>query len=145
VYPGPIGAILNPQLHGTASDRDKTLPYASTLCGRCYEVCPVAIDIPEVLVHLRGTVVDGKRASAADPEVAAMRSAAFVMASPFRFAAAERLVGRVGGLLARDGTIGRLPGPLAGWSDARDTPAPPPQPFRAWWRRHRRSRNRGRR
>ena len=135
VYPGPIGAILNPQLHGTASERDKTLPYASTLCGRCYEVCPVAINIPEVLVHLRGTVVDDKRKAAADPEVAAMRAAAFVMASPFRFAAAEHLVGRLGSLVARRGYIGRLPGPLAAWTDARDAPAPPPQPFRAWWRK----------
>src|ERR671927_776314 len=59
VYPGPIGAVLSPQLHGTASARDRSLPYASTLCGRCFEVCPVRIDIPQVLVHLRGTVVDG--------------------------------------------------------------------------------------
>src|SRR6185437_3234674 len=50
VYPGPIGAILTPQLLGVK--RAKTLPYASTLCGACYEVCPVKIDIPEVLVHL---------------------------------------------------------------------------------------------
>ena len=52
VYPGPIGAILTPQLEGL--DRAPTLPWASTLCGACYEVCPVKIDIPTVLVHLRG-------------------------------------------------------------------------------------------
>jgi L-lactate dehydrogenase complex protein LldF len=135
VYPGPIGAILNPQLHGTASARDKTLPYASTLCGRCYEVCPVAIDIPEVLVHLRGTVVDEKRKAAADPEVAAMRSAAFVMASPFRFGAAVWAADRAGRLLSRGGRIGRLPGPLGAWTEARDLPEPPAEPFRAWWKR----------
>jgi L-lactate dehydrogenase complex protein LldF len=54
VYPGPIGAILTPQLLGI--ERAKTLPYASTLCGACYEVCPVKINIPEVLLHLRGEV-----------------------------------------------------------------------------------------
>ncbi|WP_369265919.1 lactate utilization protein B, partial [Streptomyces harbinensis] len=58
-YPGPIGAILTPQLRGTAGDLDASLPYASSLCGACYEVCPVAIDIPEVLVHLRERVVQG--------------------------------------------------------------------------------------
>jgi L-lactate dehydrogenase complex protein LldF len=58
VYPGPIGAVLNPQLRGTASDVDKSLPYASTLCGACFEACPVRIDIPELLVDLRAQVVD---------------------------------------------------------------------------------------
>ena len=52
VYPGPIGAILTPQLEGMKKGR--SLPYASSLCGACYEVCPVEIDIPRVLVHLRG-------------------------------------------------------------------------------------------
>ncbi len=59
VYPGPIGAILSPQLRGVTSEIDASLPYASSLCGACYEVCPVAIDIPEVLVHLRERVVEG--------------------------------------------------------------------------------------
>lgn len=58
-YPGPIGAILTPQLRGTDTALDASLPYASSLCGACYEVCPVAIDIPEVLVHLRERVVQG--------------------------------------------------------------------------------------
>ena len=56
VYPGPIGAILTPQLEGL--EKGRSLPYASSLCGACYEVCPVEIDIPRVLVHLRGRVVD---------------------------------------------------------------------------------------
>ena len=55
VYPGPIGAILTPQLQGL--ENAPTLPYASSLCGACYEVCPVKIDIPQILVHLRGRVV----------------------------------------------------------------------------------------
>ena len=61
VYPGPIGAILTPQLRGIAKHpvdkQTASLPYASSLCGACFDVCPVRIDIPEVLVHLRGQVV----------------------------------------------------------------------------------------
>lgn len=53
VYPGPIGAILSPQLTGIAAAENESLPYASSLCGRCYEVCPVKIDIPSILVHMR--------------------------------------------------------------------------------------------
>ena len=56
VYPGPIGAVLNPQLRGTGSAVDKSLPYASSLCGACFEACPVRIDIPSLLVHLRTQV-----------------------------------------------------------------------------------------
>ena len=59
-YPGPIGAIISPLLRGVTSPADASLPYASTLCGACYEVCPVAINIPEALVHLRAKVVDAK-------------------------------------------------------------------------------------
>ena len=51
VYPGPIGAILSPQLTGI--EDNASLPYASSLCGACYDVCPVKIDIPTILVHLR--------------------------------------------------------------------------------------------
>jgi L-lactate dehydrogenase complex protein LldF len=145
VYPGPIGAILNPQLHGTASARDKTLPYASTLCGRCYEVCPVRIDIPEVLVHLRGTVVDAKRdMRVPGAEMAAMKAAAFLFADPRRLALGERLGSLGGRLVGRRGRISRLPGPLRAWTDARDMTPPPPESFRAWWRRTRGSNAKGR-
>ena len=62
VYPGPIGAILNPLMRGVGKDPQvDSLPYASSLCGACYEVCPVKIDIPSVLVDLRAQVVDAHR------------------------------------------------------------------------------------
>src|SRR4029078_1553948 len=74
VYPGPIGAILNPLLKGTGVDEQTdSPPYASTLCGACFEVCPVRIDIPEVLVHLRSKAVDAHRPSG-KPEALAMRA-----------------------------------------------------------------------
>jgi len=130
VYPGPIGAILTPQLLGL--DRAKTLPYASSLCGACYEVCPMRINIPDVLLHLRGEVT--QRASPLDPEAVAMRQLANVFASPKSYERAQRL-GRYGQrVFMRNGVIDHLPGMLAGWSSARDLAPLPKQTFREWWR-----------
>ncbi|MBO8191500.1 iron-sulfur cluster-binding protein [Streptomyces oryzae] len=137
VYPGPIGAVLNPQLRGTGTETDRSLPFASTLCGACYEVCPVKIDIPEVLVHLRARVVEetGGRRHTPTPEAVAMRAARWVFSSPARLSAAQRLAALGSRVVARRGRIARLPGPLAGWTDARDAPAPAGEPFRQWWER----------
>jgi L-lactate dehydrogenase complex protein LldF len=134
VYPGPIGAVLSPQLTGVADNPD--LPFASSLCGACYDVCPVAIDIPAMLIHLRSRVVDDKREQhwAPAPEAVAMRGLAWAMREPRRWAWALRL-GRTGRLLGRrNGRIRRLPGPLAAWTSSRDLPQPPRQTFRDWWR-----------
>ncbi|MFF8900433.1 LutB/LldF family L-lactate oxidation iron-sulfur protein [Streptomyces lydicus] len=135
VYPGPIGAVLTPQLVGV--EQAATLPYASTLCGACYDACPVKIDIPEVLVHLRAQAVDAKRRGPVRPEALVMKAAAAALSSPRRLGMAQRAAALGGRLLARSGTLRRLPGPLARWSDTRDTPAPPHETFRAWWRRER--------
>ncbi|MET8049846.1 MULTISPECIES: lactate utilization protein B [unclassified Streptosporangium] len=124
VYPGPIGAILTPQLRGTASKLDASLPYASTLCGACLDACPVAIDIPEVLVHLRGKVRHAR------VERLGMRAAGWVFNRPARLARAQRLGGRL-----RRFVPGRLPGPLSAWTDTRDIPDIPPESFRDWWDR----------
>jgi L-lactate dehydrogenase complex protein LldF len=136
VYPGPIGAVLTPQLAGMHGDDDPvdTLPYASSLCGACYEVCPVKIDIPALLVHLRARHVEGERARRRlpTPERMAMATAAWGMRSPGRFAAGERSM-RAGRLLARGGRIRHLPPPLSAWTASRDLPAPPQQTFRQWW------------
>ncbi|MFG1847456.1 lactate utilization protein B [Micromonospora carbonacea] len=122
VYPGPIGAVLSPQLTGVADNA--SLPYASSLCGACYDACPVLIDIPSILVHLR--------AQAPHPrgEAAAMAAAAYAMDHPALYAAAQR-----GARLSRlAGPRGRgLPPPLSGWTASRDLPEPPPQTFRQWW------------
>ncbi|RFU42952.1 lactate utilization protein [Actinomadura logoneensis] len=125
VYPGPIGAILTPQLRGLGSELDASLPYASTLCGACYDVCPVAINIPEVLLHLRAKV---GASGAHKVEKLTMRAARRVLSSPALLAASQRTAGRFRRLTPR-----RLPGPLAAWTDTRDVPAPPPQSFREWW------------
>jgi L-lactate dehydrogenase complex protein LldF len=129
-YGGPIGAILNPQL--SALREHRTLPWASTLCGACYEVCPVKIDIPSVLVHLRGRIA---RDAGASKERLAMRAIARVMVSRRRYELAQKTARAAARPLARDGRIERrLPGPLSPWTMTRDLPAPPEQTFREWWR-----------
>ena len=133
VYPGPIGAVLTPQLAGI--ETSASLPYASSLCGACYEVCPVRIDIPSLLVHLRARQVEHRTAPSA--EAVAMAAAGWVMAGSHRFRAGQRLL-RLGRLLGRRrGTIRRLPPPLAAWTASRDAPRPPRESFRQWWRRTR--------
>ncbi|MET9350743.1 LutB/LldF family L-lactate oxidation iron-sulfur protein [Streptomyces termitum] len=132
VYPGPIGAVLTPQLRGTTSEIDASLPYASSLCGACYEVCPVAIDIPEVLVRLREEVA-GRGGKGHRLEKAAMRAAGWILDHPGALAAGERAAGAAGRLLPE-----RLPLPGARqWTDHRDLPDLPAEPFRDWWRKNR--------
>jgi len=136
VYPGPIGAILTPQLLGV--EQAGTLPYASSLCGACYEVCPVKINIPQVLIYLRGRVVRqqqrGRLRERANPEWLALRWLARTFASRTRYERAQRLA-RLGQLpFTRGGMIEKLPGELSGWTILRDLPAVPAQSFREWWR-----------
>jgi L-lactate dehydrogenase complex protein LldF len=126
IYPGPIGAILTPQLRGL--ENAPTLPWASSLCGACYEVCPVKIDIPSILVHLRGRVVRETKAEGLS-ERAAMGAMARVFASRRTYEAAQRMA-----------KLGR--GPLASaalrpWTRSRELPAVPDESFRAWWKRER--------
>jgi L-lactate dehydrogenase complex protein LldF len=139
VYPGPIGAVLTPQLTGI--EQNLSLPYASSLCGACFDACPVRIDIPALLVHLRARHVESRQAGRRLPtgEAAAMSLASWVMADPQRFARAER-ASRAVRPLARGRNRERLPAlppPLSGWTTSRDAPAPPKETFREWWRRTR--------
>ncbi|MHB1567901.1 MAG: LutB/LldF family L-lactate oxidation iron-sulfur protein [Solirubrobacteraceae bacterium] len=139
-YPGPIGAILTPMLSGL--DAAGSLPYASSLCGACYEVCPVKINIPEVLVHLRHAVVqhsahDGPIRDRLAGEHLAMQALARIFASRRLFEAAQRSGRLVQLPLVHQRGIERLPGPLKGWTSARDLPPMPSESFRDWWRRTR--------
>ncbi len=139
VYAGPIGAILTPQLQ--EMHHAQSLPYASSLCGACYEVCPVKINIPEVLIHLRNRVVKQQTAGLkllANPEAMALKSAAMIFRSERRFRAAQRLGRMAEWPLARkdaqgEGWIGWLPGLLGGWTQARDLREMPKQTFREWF------------
>ncbi|WP_114855979.1 lactate utilization protein B [Brachybacterium sp. YJGR34] len=138
-YPGPIGAILSPQMTGMSGtdDPNSTLPYASSLCGACYDVCPVKIDIPSVLVHLREKDVDRRRETRGDFHGTwdvALQGASKLMSSPRAYDLAVRSAGPLSSVLG--GTnIGKLPGILPlipGWTDHRDLPKPGTS-FRSWW------------
>jgi len=136
VYPGPIGAILNPLLRGVGHDEQiDSLPYASSLCGACFEVCPVRIDIPSVLVDQRAQVVDAHRGSgpAGTPgrghvaEAVAMKGAAVAFADARKLGLGERFAGLGVRVARRFGA--------SAWTGARDLPTPPRESFRAWWKR----------
>jgi L-lactate dehydrogenase complex protein LldF len=139
VYPGPIGAVLTPQLAGDTGPGDPTgsLPFASTLCGACLDACPVRIDIPRMLVHLRTRHVDaaGSRALPGQERMV-MAAAAAAMAGPGRWRLALRLAALARVLarpVTRDGRLTALPPPLAAWTRTRDAPLPARQSFRRWW------------
>jgi L-lactate dehydrogenase complex protein LldF len=131
VYPGPIGAILTPQLKGV--EQAGSLPYASSLCGACADVCPVNIEIPRLLTHLRAR--EREEAARLDPERLSMKGLYRVFSSRERYERAQRLARAASRPLVRGGRIPRAPGPLAGWTTSRDLPVPPSETFRAWWHR----------
>jgi L-lactate dehydrogenase complex protein LldF len=133
VYPGPIGAILTPQLVGV--ENAASLPFASSLCGACYDVCPVKIDIPSVLLHLRRRVVEERPDRR---ERGAMRLAALAMGGRRRFAAGERIVRSAARLAIENRPLRRLSGPLGIWLRTRDLEPPTAEAFRDWWRHNRR-------
>jgi L-lactate dehydrogenase complex protein LldF len=135
IYSGPIGAILSPQLQ--SMEHSRSLPYASTLCGACYEVCPVKINIPEILIHLRGRVVREEQATLSGKlgiENLAMQGAAAAFKSQGRYEAAQRLARMGQGIFKRDGQLVNLPGMAGGWTKFRDLKAIPKQSFRDWWK-----------
>jgi L-lactate dehydrogenase complex protein LldF len=134
VYPGPIGAILTPQLSDL--EKGETLPWASSLCGACYDVCPVKIDIPTVLVHLRGKVVRREAGGDADDrgERLSMKLAAWAFGTPRRYRFAQRTVLPALRLLTKVPGLARIvPGPLAAWTSVRELPEPPRETFSEWW------------
>lgn len=121
VYPGPIGAVLSPQLFGV--EKAGSLPWASTLCGACYEVCPVKIDIPSLLIHLR------ERINHETGHNRSERIAMVITSAVFRSSIAYRLAQRLTPLL--NGPLARLSvGPLARWRGRRDLPRGPSKSFR---------------
>lgn len=133
-YAGPIGAILTPQLSGMTEGT--SLPWASTLCGACYDACPVKINIPRVLIHLRSRIVSERApGGAAKSEQLAMRGLSKILANRSRYEAAQRAFYLGTWPLSKDGRVERsLPGPMRAWTASRDLIAPAPQSFRSWWR-----------
>ncbi len=138
VYSGPIGAIITPQFMGVS--HEPGLPFASSLCGACAEVCPVKIDIPKILLELRSDV---KKAEARDKrnrlEKLAFRAFAWLMTHPRLYEMAGKLAAAAA---PPDGSgwIRGVPapmniGPLRAWLSQRDLPPAPARSFREMWRR----------
>jgi L-lactate dehydrogenase complex protein LldF len=135
VYSGPIGSIITPPLAGL--ERSQDLPFASTLCGACREICPVKINIPHVLLRLRAEWSEGGRDRLKGPSLSeklAMRLWAFVMRSPRIYTLAFRTAAFFQGPLLKDGRFQSLPPPFAGWTENRDFPPLARRSFRSMWR-----------
>ncbi|MFE7314372.1 LutB/LldF family L-lactate oxidation iron-sulfur protein [Streptomyces sp. NPDC057555] len=132
VYPGPIGAILNPLLKGPDDPQTASLPYASSLCGACNEVCPVKIRFTDVLLKLRHDVAEGDAKVKHRAEKAALKAVEGVMERGPLWNAAVKAAGAAGRVLPADM---ELPGPLHGWTDSRALPDIPKESFRSWWKR----------
>ena len=136
VYSGPIGAIITPQFHGVQSEPG--LPFASSLCGACAEVCPVKIDIPKILLELRAEVkADEKHHAINQAERAAFRMFAYVASRPKLWQRATRLAARFGP--RGQGYVKKVPafmnvGPVRAWLSQRDLPAPAEKSFREMWK-----------
>ena len=132
VYPGPIGAVLDPGLLGL--EQTRMLPHASSLCGACGEVCPVKIPLPALLIEHRRRAVE--RGLSPRPEAAGVGAFAFIAERPSLWSGGTAF-GRAGArLLDRGGSLkaGWIPG-LAGWLKERDFPTPARRSFRDIWRR----------
>jgi L-lactate dehydrogenase complex protein LldF len=137
VYSGPIGAILTPQFMGTA--KEPGLPFASSLCGACAEVCPVKIDIPKVLLDLRSQVAESQaRHKQNRLEKLAFRMFAWVARHPRAYEMAGRFAASLAsadeGRWIRKVTPAFNVGPIRAWLNERDLPPPPPRTFRQLWR-----------
>jgi L-lactate dehydrogenase complex protein LldF len=138
VYSGPIGAVVSPVLTDLPGAKD--LPYASTLCGACREACPVDINIPRMLLHLRSELAEGKTIpdakSVSTAERLAMKAWRLSVAGPRMLAMANRLARLAQWPLLRGGRLTRLPPPLSGWTRHRTFPAISSMPFSARWRKY---------
>jgi L-lactate dehydrogenase complex protein LldF len=134
IYSGPIGAIITPQFHGVT--RDSWLPFASSLCGACAEVCPVKIEIPKLLLKLRGEVVRAERREGRGGlERFAFRAWAWLMTHPRLYLALARVASKLAPIVPKIG-------PLRGWASEREVPRLASRSFHQWWAGRERARTR---
>ncbi|MDJ1135035.1 lactate utilization protein B [Streptomyces iconiensis] len=143
VYPGPIGAVLNPLLKGVGDEQTASLPYASSLCGACDDACPVRIPLTDLLLKLRhsiaeggddGAVGEGRDRGRGGPHPVqdkAFKAVGATMEHRTAWNAAVRAAGLAGPLVPER----HLPGALGGWTESRAVPPVPKESFRAWWKR----------
>jgi len=136
VYSGPIGAIVSPMLTGLADAKD--LPNASSLCGACREACPVKINIPRMLLHLRKELVEGqtypKEKKGSIMEMLAFKGWRLSVSNTFTLGLAHVAGRLLQWPFARRGWLNRLPPPLSAWTRYRRFPALASRPFRTRWK-----------
>jgi L-lactate dehydrogenase complex protein LldF len=137
---GPIGAIFTPQILGTQAASE--LPYASSLCGACVDVCPVKIPITKILLHLRRRTAEGDSFSPANvPSLirSGAKASRFLLSATRVYEFGTWLLAWITAPLQRNGWIMKLPPPLNRWTQVRPLPAFRGK-FRSWWKkRHARS------
>ncbi|TKH41297.1 iron-sulfur cluster-binding protein [Paenibacillus terrae] len=129
-YSGPIGAVLTPALHGNIEEWND-IASASSLCGACYEACPVKIPLHDMLVYLRRRKVEAGQGDRL--EAVGMKGFATVVSSSKRFAAAIRLGQIAQKAVVRKGEITLKLGPLKGWNTYRVAPSLAKKSFRQQW------------
>ena len=135
IYPGPIGAVISPQLQSLGQSGD--LPFASSLCGACRTACPVDINLPDLLLALRAKAKESG-AGGKLSESLAMRSVAFAAKHPRLFELGGKVMRGIARLMSKDEKIKDVGfPPLSGWTRYRDLPAPPRGSFRERWKRNR--------
>ncbi|MGG4398279.1 LutB/LldF family L-lactate oxidation iron-sulfur protein [Paenibacillus thiaminolyticus] len=130
VYSGPIGAVLTPLLQQDMKEAG-TLAYASSLCGACYEACPVKIPLHDMLVHLRARKVKEGYTPQTERLGFQLFGKVFSHVKWYRMAGKAAYYGQKP--LVRGGVIRKGPGPLGGWTASRTFPAIPKQSFRDRW------------
>jgi L-lactate dehydrogenase complex protein LldF len=126
VYSGPIGAIITPQFHGVM--KDPWLPFASSLCGACAEVCPVKIEIPKLLLKLREEITTAqRREGTGGMERWGFRIWAWAMRHPWIYAISTRVASKFAPMLPKVG-------PLEKWASQREIPVIAKTSFHQWWK-----------
>lgn len=129
IYPGPVGAILSPLLGDY--EHYKELPYASSLCGACTNVCPVKIPLHELLIEHRREMVEERRLTSKG-ETMLMESFGQIATSPYKYKTATKLASYGAKMFSRNGMIQKGPGPLKEWTKNRYMEAPKTERFRDW-------------
>ncbi|HLR22393.1 MAG TPA: LutB/LldF family L-lactate oxidation iron-sulfur protein [Pseudogracilibacillus sp.] len=131
IYPGPIGAVLTPLLDGY--EDHKELPYASSLCGACTEACPVKIPLHEQLIRHREIIADEEKDTPI-PEKALMKGFAKWASTPTAYKMSAAMARTAMKPWSKDEKIENGPGPMKGWTNSRNFPAPSETSFRSWFK-----------
>ena len=129
-YSGPIGAVITPLLKG--HDEAKDLPHASSLCGACWEACPVGIPLHDLLLKLRNQQVEEGLAGKA--QEIAFKGFESTMKRPALYNISSKAGRLAQKPLVRDGSVRPLPGPLSAWTDSRELPPLAEKSFRELWK-----------